>query len=127
MAKRKRILIVDDEPSFRFGAAIALKKSGYKTSEAGDGEEALTLILNAQKRDEPFDLLLVDIEMPKMSGIELMDELKKNDISIPIFAFTGFGNKELIIELLRKGCAEFLDKPFEPQELVKRVGGILHG
>ncbi len=122
---KKHILIVDDESNFRFSAGLALRRAGYEVSEAVDGKEALLMILNNSVKNDSFDLLLIDIQMPEMSGIELIDELKKNDVSIPIFAVSGFAEKPQVDELLQKGCSEFLDKPFKPQELVKRIGSVL--
>jgi|Deesub1362A_J573_1020465.scaffolds.fasta_scaffold00073_24 DNA-binding NtrC family response regulator len=121
----KHILVIDDEPHFRFAASVALRRAGYRTSEAEDGREALQRILEAQRKGEVFDLLVVDVQMPVMSGIELLDELNRNGISIPVFAVSGYGDKAMVVELMRRGCSEFLDKPFEPEEMVKRVDTIL--
>ncbi len=121
----KHIMIIDDEPDFRYSAGIALRKAGYKISEADNGRNALALILNAQKMDEHFDLLLIDMRMPEMSGMELIEELKKSNISVPIFVISAYVHSALFKELQSKGCSEFLQKPFEPEEMVRRVENIL--
>jgi len=117
----KHILIVDDEPNFCLGAGIALKKAGYEISKAGDGEEALKMIL----KNNHFDLLIIDIFMPKMSGIELIGKLRENNVSTPIVAISSFIDNTVVDELISRGCSEFLDKPFEPREFIKRVNKLL--
>ncbi len=121
----KRILVVDDESHFRFDVAITLRKAKYKISEATNGEEALSKILKALESDEPFDLLVTDIQMPKMSGIELIDALKKNNVFMPVLAVTGLKDKTLMTELCSRGYTEYLEKPFEPGEMIKRINYIL--
>lgn len=121
----KHILIVDDEPNFRFSAGIALKKEGYEISEAENGKEAFTMIMDAQKESRRFDLLLLDVQMPGMSGIELIKKLKKNSILVPILVVSAFPTKEHVAELVLNGCLQILSKPFEPSVLLKRVEEIL--
>lgn len=120
----KRILIVDDEPDFRFSAGIALRRAGYSTEAVADGAEALNII-QLKKEFAPFNLLVVDIQMQGLSGPELIDELKKRAIDTPVLIVSGFADAILIDELLRKGCGAFLVKPFEFRELVQRVDEIL--
>ena len=120
----KRILIVDDEPDFRLSAGIALRRAGYLTEEAADGAEVLEAIQSGKERSL-FDLLLVDIQMPCLSGAELIDELRKRAIDTPVLIVSGFADTTLQDEFLRKGCTAFLAKPFEFQQLVRRVDEIL--
>jgi len=118
------VLIVDDEADFRFGAGIALRRAGYRVTEAADGKEALALL----SKDEPgfrFDLLLMDVQMPGLSGVELIDEMKRKGISTPVFGVSGYADRALVEELCRKGCAAFMDKPFEPDELVEKIWHLL--
>ena len=117
----RHILITDDEPNLRYGAGIALKKAGYKITEAGDGREALSMVLGGND----FDLLLIDIRMPNMSGIELISELKRHDMFTPVVAISGFADSTQVSELMKNGCSGFLDKPFEPRELVEMVNSVL--
>ncbi len=120
----KRILIVDDEPDFRFSAGIALRRAGYSTEAVADGAEALNLV-QLGKESAPFDLLIVDIQMQGLSGTELIDELKKRNINTPVLVVSGFADTTLLDELLKKGCRAFLAKPFESRELVRRADEIL--
>ncbi|MGD0660116.1 MAG: response regulator [Syntrophorhabdales bacterium] len=115
---------MDDEPDFRFSAGIALRRAGYSTEAVADGAEALNLI-QSEKERSLFDLLLVDIQMPCLSGAELIDELRKRAIDTPVLIVSGFADATLQDEFLKKGCTAFLAKPFEFQVLVRRVDEIL--
>ena len=126
-AGKKSILIVDDEASFCFSACVALRRKGYRVTEAADGRQALAVVLESRQRGDPFDLVVTDIRMPEMSGIELIDALKEHGVSVPLCAITCFGDHALVAELSGKGCREYLEKPFPPEVLVERVGTILRG
>jgi len=122
---RKHILVVDDERNMLRTMEFILEAAHYKVTAADDGREALERILAARDSNSPIDLLIVDIRMPGLTGMELMDELDRLNVDMPVFVITGHGDKELVIELLRKGCREYLDKPFDDEELVKRVATLL--
>jgi len=117
-----RILLVDDEEGFRFAAGVALRRGGYRAEESADGKEALAKILSARQADDPFDLVVTDIRMPEMSGTELIDALRERGDRTAVCAITCFGDQSLISELAGKGCTQYLEKPFEPVELVAWVG-----
>jgi len=119
------ILLVDDEKGFRFAAGVALRRGGYRVEEAADGKEALAKILSARDAGDPFDLVITDIRMPEMSGIELIDALVERGDRTAVCAITCFGDHALVAELSGKGCREYLEKPFPPEELVERVETIL--
>ena len=120
-----RILLADDENGFRFAAGVALRRGGYRVEEAADGREALAKILSARDAGDPFDLVITDIRMPEMSGIELIDALVERGDRTAVCAITCFGDQALIAELAGKGCTEYLEKPFDPVKLVSWVGGQL--
>ncbi|HSB35851.1 MAG TPA: response regulator [Thermoanaerobaculia bacterium] len=122
MPSSPRILLVDDEEGFRFAAGVALRRGGYRLEEAADGKEALAKIVSARRAGDPIDLVVTDIRMPVMSGIELIDAIAADDLRVPVCAITCFGDRTLVAELAGKGCAEYLEKPFEPEELVSWVG-----
>lgn len=122
-----RILIVDDEEEFRFGAVVALRRAGYRVAEAGSGGEALEKILSARDAGEPFRLVVTDIRMPVMSGIELIDALREHGVDAALCAITCFGEQALVEELAGIGCTEYLEKPFSPDDLVQRIRSILGG
>jgi len=119
------ILIVDDEEGFRFGAVVALRRAGFRVSEAGDGGEALQRILSARDAGDPVRLVVTDIRMPVMSGIELIDALRERGVDAALCAITCFGDGDLVSRLAAKGCTEYIEKPFAPAELVGRIRSIL--
>jgi len=126
-ARPPHVLIADDEEGFRFGAVLALRRAGYRVSEAGDGGEALGKILSARDSDDPVRLVVTDIRMPVMSGIELIDALRERGVDAALCAITCFGDGDLVSRLAAKGCTEYLEKPFSPEDLVGRIRSILRG
>lgn len=124
-----RILIVDDEFNTRFAIDFTLSNAGYETAQAKDGEDALLLLKERLTARNPFDLVVADIQMPGMTGLQLIDEMRKIGIRLPVLVITGFGDKKTLIELLRRECADYLDKPFLPEELIAGVERVLsnHG
>lgn len=117
----KHILLVDDELNFRYGAAIALRMSGYEISEASDGLQALSMILKGGQ----FDLFIIDMRMPRMSGIELINILKKKEIKTPIIGITAYEDNLIIKELQEKGCEGFINKPFELVQFKEKIDAVL--
>jgi CheY-like chemotaxis protein len=120
-----RILLVDDEAGFRFAAGVAMRRGGYRVEEAADGKEALGKALSARDAGDPFHLVVTDIRMPVMSGTELIDALRERGIDTALCAITCFGDRALVSELAGKGCTDYLEKPFPPEELLKRLGEVL--
>ena len=120
-----RVLIVDDEEGFRFGAVVALRRAGYRVAEAGNGREALEKVLSARGAGDTIDLVVTDIRMPVMSGIELIDALREHGVGTALCAITCFGDRRLVSELAARGCTEHLEKPFSPEDLVQRIRKIL--
>jgi sigma-B regulation protein RsbU (phosphoserine phosphatase) len=119
------ILIIEDEKHARLTLSLALRQAGYRISLAGNGKEALEMIEASVRKPEPLDLLISDIQMPELDGLEMIDRLQEQGISIPVIGISGFGDKELVVELLRRGCRDYLDKPFTPEEVVARVEKVL--
>lgn len=101
-----RILVVDDDENFRSLLVDFLQTSGYTARGAEDGEAALALL-----REVPFDLLLVDLRLPGMDGLELIRQAKSLHSPAPIIIVTGYGSKESAIEAVRLGVTNYLEKP----------------
>jgi CheY-like chemotaxis protein len=118
---KRCILIVDDEPAMRLALARVLSGLGYRVDQAENGEEALALIDGAQTERPFYDLLLTDIRMPRMSGIELIQELRANRIFLPIIAMSALPEKNLLEKLLGNGCSDYVVKPFEVEDLLQRI------
>ena len=124
MAK-EHILVVDDEQNMRNTLAFILETANYQVTTAAEGREALEEILAARKNGQPVDLLITDFRLPGLTGLQLIDELNYLKIEIPVLVITAYGNRSLFLELRRTGCADYLDKPFDYKELVKRVDSLV--
>ncbi len=113
MVKEKRnILVVDDDNAHRTMLRTLLGGWGYGTAEADDGKSAIAI---AQSR--PFDLILMDIRMVKMSGLEALPEIKAYNPAIPIIIITAYASVETAVEALKKGAYDYLTKPLDFDEL----------
>jgi len=120
MAK-EHILVVDDEQNMRNTLAFILETANYHVTTAAEGRSALEEILAAREGDHPVDLLITDMRLPGLTGLQLIDELNYLKIKIPVLVITAYGDRSLLLELERTGCADYLDKPFDYKELVRRV------
>jgi two-component system, NtrC family, response regulator PilR len=111
-----RILIVDDERSMREMLEILLRREGYDVTAAENGTAAIALL-----QERPFDMLISDVRMPDVSGIEVLRTAKALNPGIIGIMVTAYGSKESIQEVLRLQAADYLDKPFNVDELKFRV------
>ncbi len=125
MDAKPRILLVDDEADLCFSFSVALRKAGCEVIEATDGKEAISRFQECRRDGKRFDLLLTDLRMPHLCGLDLLEAMGELGIDIPVIAMTGHCDDALRAEMRRKGCTEFLYKPFGPQDLVNRVRWIL--
>lgn len=117
-----RILLVEDDDEMREMLKEALEDSGYDVEVASDGQRFLGVMLGALlgKRSVP-DLIVSDIRMPHLSGLEVLEEIRHVDWSTPVILITAFGDAPTHAEAERLGAAEVIDKPFELDDLVQRV------
>lgn len=115
----RRVLIVDDDPHIREVLKFAFAKSGVETAEAGDGEEALTLI----GRDPP-DLVVLDINMPRMDGLEVCRRLRASG-DLPILFLSSRDDELDRVLGIELGADDYVVKPFSPREVVARAQAIL--
>ncbi|MBI5167842.1 MAG: sigma-54-dependent Fis family transcriptional regulator [candidate division NC10 bacterium] len=107
-----RILVVDDEPSVRELLSIVLEKEGHSVSSAVDGVEALRLA-----KDNPYDLVISDIKMPRMDGLRFLSGLREFDREIPVIMITAYPSTESAIEAMKQGAYDYLTKPFKIEEV----------
>ena len=115
----KRILVVDDEATIRMVINQVLTDDGYEVTEAGSGEEALELF-----KREPFPVVITDIIMGKMNGLELLDELRGTDPDVLVVMMTSQASLDTATSALRSGAYDFLVKPFSQEDSVRilRIG-----
>jgi two-component system nitrogen regulation response regulator NtrX len=100
------ILIIDDEKAIRKTLSEILSYEGYKMEEAADGEEGLKKF-----REKEYDVILCDIKMPKMDGIEFLEKAKEANPDIPIIMISGHGTIETAVEAVKKGAYDYISKP----------------
>ena len=100
------ILIIDDEKAIRKTLSEILSYEGYKIEEAGDGEEGLKKF-----RDRSFEVVLCDIKMPKLDGIEFLDKAREHNPDIPVIMISGHGTIETAVEAVKKGAYDYIAKP----------------
>lgn len=124
MAKN-HILIAEDEKHIRLALGIVLRQAGFAVDVAANGHEAFETIMRQAADGNPINLIITDIFMPKVDGLELMDMLNEKGFAIPVIVITGYGNSELLLKLRARGFAGYLDKPFIPDDLLSRVKAVL--
>jgi CheY-like chemotaxis protein len=121
----KLILIVDDEKDFLFSASLALRKAGYDVCTEESPVKAIDAALDASRGGEPFDLMVTDLRMPGMSGVEVVEILRERRIPLHVLTISSLCRKGILCTMDCSCGTNHLDKPFEPQELVESVGKIL--
>lgn len=117
-----RILVVDDEPEIRDLVKTSLKEKGYQVIEAADGVEAYAAAAEAAVLEKP-DLIVLDLMLPRLNGFEVLEKLKENPQTsyIPVVILTARGQSQDETRALRSGAADFLTKPWAPEELTDRI------
>lgn len=115
-----RILVVDDDRSFRVTTAELLRQDGHQVEVAGDGPEAVHRL-----DTEAFDLMLLDVRMPGIDGVRLVEVLRRRGEGIPILMISGYATVAMAVEALHLGADDFLTKPVDPAELSEHVHQLL--
>ena len=121
---RETVLVVEDEPLVRRLARRALEEHGYRVLEASDGREALAELSDA---DHAIGLVLSDLVMPRMSGRELGQEIARRHPGLPVLFMSGYTGEDVRSRGLLEGSAPFVQKPFTPEGLARRVRSLLDG
>lgn len=114
------ILIVDDEPSMRANLSELLEGEGYAVELASNGKEAIK-----KTKDYHPVVVLMDIKMPRLSGIEALHAIKEYDSSIPVIIFTAYGTNEKPIEAIKAGAFDYLEKPFDIDEFLNVINSAV--
>lgn len=125
MGKRKTILIVDEEASFRCLLAAALRDLGFEAFEAQDAFEAFQKVSHLCEEGSSPDLLVVAIQMKMVNGAALLDRLEERGHTFPVVFTSYFMDEALFAGLMRKQCVDFVEKPSPPEEVAARIVGIL--
>lgn len=124
--KKTRVLIADDDPDVLALFSVLLVGNDLDLETACDGKSALAAIKEAVSSGRPYDLLITDLMMPDISGIELLSLIREAKISLSVLAITGAGEDKFRRELADAGIVNVLYKPFEFSALRREVNRILH-
>ena len=116
MSQAAQLLIVDDEASIRLTLSALLKRAGYDVTPAETGAEAVALL-----ERQAFDLMLVDLKMPVMDGMQVVAAARKRQPDLAIIVLTGHGSLETAVEGLHQGVFDYLLKTTEPAQVIERV------
>ena len=120
MADKSRILVVDDEDALRTVLSSELASAGYEVATATDGDEAISEVQNKK-----FDLVLLDIKMPRVDGFEVLKFIKKNYSSVRVIMLTGFADLKNAIESKKHGAEDFVSKPYDLVDLLTTIERVL--
>src|SRR5256886_16162321 len=117
---KSRILVIDDESAIRDSLRMTLEYEGYEFFGAATGQEGLALV----EREAP-DLVLLDVKMPGMDGLEVLDRLRNMNESLPIVVISGHGTISTAVEATKKGAFDFIEKPFASERVLVSLRNAL--
>jgi DNA-binding NtrC family response regulator len=120
MADKGTILVVDDEDALRTVLSSELEGEGYDVATAADGDEAIKIV---QKK--PFNLVLLDIKMPKVDGFEVLKFVKEKYPDVKVIMLTGFADLKNAIESKKLGADDFVSKPYDLVDLLTTIERVL--
>ncbi len=120
MADKNSILVVDDEEALRTVLSSELESEGYAVATAGDGDEAITVL-----QGKSFDLVLLDIKMPRVDGFEVLRFIKDRYPSTKVIMLTGFADLKNAIESKKLGAEDFVSKPYDLVDLLTTIERVL--
>ena len=122
MTENFKVLVVDDEDSIRKRCIRLLSRQGYNVIGAASSSTALKLLQNQRTG---FDLVLADIRMPGMDGIQLLKKIKMQRQSIEVIIMTGYATVETAVKSMKYGAFDYLSKPFEKDELLHLIDKVV--
>ncbi len=109
----KRALVVDDEEAMRHMLSLILKREGYEVLTAANGKEALS-----QVESHLFDFILMDVVMPEMDGLELLEAIKDRKVETTVIMMSAYGSLDTAVEAMKRGAYDYISKPFKPDEIL---------
>ncbi len=118
------MLLAEDEQHTQLALSLVLRKAGYRVTVVGDGLQALRRTLDSSCGLDALDLLVLDIQMPNLSGLDLLHELERRDEPLPTLVISGYHYQQFVKNQTRAKLA-YLEKPFEPREFLRHVRWLL--
>ncbi|GAB4390733.1 MAG: hypothetical protein Kow0025_24760 [Thermodesulfovibrionales bacterium] len=113
---KKRVLVIDDEEIVRISCRRALSPEGFEVDVAEDGLQGLSLL-----RDRGYDVVLTDLKMPNMDGMEVLEHIKDVRPEAKVIVITGYSTVETAVKAIKMGAFNYVEKPFTPDALVQAV------
>ncbi|MCD8554471.1 response regulator [Seleniivibrio sp.] len=118
---RKKVLLIDDEEHFRNSVKIALKREGIQVTDEQDGSDGLRNIILSMATGSLYDLIILDIMMPGLTGIDILEFFIQNEVSIPVIVVTGYMDYDLRFFCSHIKKIKVMEKPFSHDKLVGQV------
>lgn len=116
MENEKKLLVIDDEPAIREGVRRILESESFQVETFASGHAALERI-----KQEPFDLVVTDLKMPGISGMEVLKAIKEIQPDLPVIFITGYSSVDSAVEVMKLGAVDYIAKPFTPEEMLQTV------
>lgn len=116
METEKKLLVIDDEPAIREGVRRILESESFQVETFASGHAALERI-----KQEPFDLVVTDLKMPGISGMEVLKAIKEIQPDLPVIFITGYSSVDSAVEVMKLGAVDYIAKPFTPEEMLQTV------
>jgi DNA-binding NtrC family response regulator len=118
MATQPKVLIVDDEERFRTTMCKLLTVRGLEAVTVGSGKEAIEKL-----RQGPYDVVILDVRMPEMGGVQVLSEIKKIDPQAEVIIMTGYASVDTAKEIMKRGAYDYVLKPYSIEELMEKIEG----
>ncbi len=116
MDAEKKLLVIDDEPAIREGVRRILESESFKVETFASGHAALERI-----KQESFDLVITDLKMPGISGMDVLKEIKEIQPDLPVIFITGYSSVDSAVEVMKLGAVDYIAKPFTPEEMLNTI------
>ena len=117
----QRVLIMDDEENMRHMLSVLLQRENFQVSLASNGRQGLDMLRRRQ-----FDVVLCDVKMPEMNGLEFLTALREQSMHVPVVMMSAFGTVELAVEAMKQGADDFITKPFQGEEVILILEKVLN-
>jgi len=125
-SKKMRILIVDDDFRTLNSIRVVLTSFGYQIRTVASGSQALEIIKSSMNGDDRVRLLLTDLKMPGMDGLELIRAAREIDPSLWVVLMTAYGDNVIQKKILKLGQSEYIEKPFKPDVLIEKIKTLIN-
>jgi len=116
----KHILIIDDEEIIRMSCERALQASGFSTASAPGGTEGLAMLEKGK-----YDVVLLDLKMPDMDGMEVLNKIKSSWADVHVIMISGYSTVDTAVQALRRGAVNFIQKPFSPDTIISAINEVI--